>query len=266
VITLYNVSLVNLAPGARSAGESLPRIDRPAINGEEMRALLRTFAEIDPVENAVAEPEIRVKVRHESYLIRTGQKKLMLYDVARRDQPALILSLDEVMAELDGSAAEARATEAALHQQAAQERPVTLPLPDYAAPKASKPRLIVLGSLVVLFASALAWLQPGWGQGTSPAGFRALARTEATTRLTALTGVYLTGHQPGDHGIVIARPDEVKLFELQALNAPRLVYASAELGIVGSQLVLVTDQPGGAITVKDQDTLVYCGETYRRIP
>jgi len=266
VTTVCQVTLVNLTADARSAGESLPRIDRPAVSAEEVRALLRNFLEIDPVENAVAEPEIRVKVRNESYLIRTGQKKLLVYDVARREQPALILSLDEVMAELDGSAAGARAAEAAKHQLAALQPPAAPPAARPAGPRASPPRLIALGSLAVLLAGALAWLHLGPGRGTVPAGWRALARAEAGRRQAALAGVYLTGNQPGDHGIVIARAGEVKLFELQALDAPRLVYASAELGSVGAELALATDQPGGVIEVKDRDTLVYCGESYRRVP
>jgi len=76
----------------------------------------------------------------------------------------------------------------------------------------------------------------------------------------------MTGNQPGQHGIVFISPGEVKLFELMALTAPRVVHASGKLGRVGTKLILATDQPGGAIEIANHDTLVYGGEVYRRIP
>jgi hypothetical protein len=76
----------------------------------------------------------------------------------------------------------------------------------------------------------------------------------------------MTGTQPGQHGIVLTTTGELRLFELRAVDAPRVVRATGELGRVGPTLCLATDQPGGLITVPDRDTLVYCGETYKRIP
>jgi hypothetical protein len=82
----------------------------------------------------------------------------------------------------------------------------------------------------------------------------------------ALTGVYLTGSEPGQHGIVIMGPGEMKLFELAAVEAPRVVYAGYRPGRIGARLSLATDQPGGVIEVATDGRLVYCGETYQRIP
>jgi hypothetical protein len=76
----------------------------------------------------------------------------------------------------------------------------------------------------------------------------------------------MTGTQPGQHGIVLTTTGELRLFELRAVDAPRLVRATGELGHVGRTLCLATDQPGGLITITDRDTWVYCGETYKRIP
>jgi hypothetical protein len=105
---MYNVTLVNLAADARSAAVSLDRIERRDVSDEDVRRLLQGFCEIDPVENAAVDPEIRVQVRQESYLIRTGQKKLILYDALNRDAPGQMLTVEQVMAELDGTAMAAR--------------------------------------------------------------------------------------------------------------------------------------------------------------
>src|SRR5688572_1099532 len=101
---MYNVTLIHLAPGAGSAALEWDRREHRDVPAEEMRRLLESFCEVDPLENATADPEIRVQVRAESYLIRTGQRKLILYDALHRDIPGQHLTVDEVMAELDGTA------------------------------------------------------------------------------------------------------------------------------------------------------------------
>jgi hypothetical protein len=106
---MYNVTLINLAADARSTAVDLERIERPEVSDEELRRLLQNFCEINAVENAAADPEIRVQVRQESYLIRAGQGKLVLYDVLNRELPGHPLTVAEVMAELDGTAIAARA-------------------------------------------------------------------------------------------------------------------------------------------------------------
>jgi hypothetical protein len=99
-----------------------------------------------------------------------------------------------------------------------------------------------------------------------PAGFQAVKPAESAGLQAALVGVYLTGNQPGQHGIVFNSTADVKLFELMALAPPHVVHASGRLGRVGTKLVLATDQPGGAIEITNHDALTYGGEVYRRIP
>jgi hypothetical protein len=263
---VYRLSFINLAADARTAAESLVPVERPGVTGPELRELLRAFSQLDPVQNAVAEPEIRVKVRNESYLIRTGQQKFMLYDVAHRELPALVLTLEEVLAELDGSAREARAAVEAQHQSAAQASPATPLVPDRVVTRASRPRLAGMGAIAVFLGGALLYVAGGSGAGSIPPQFHALPPADAAELQARLVGVFLTGNEPGQHGMVFARPGEVKLFEIHSRDAPRMIYAGAMPGRIGSSIALATDQPGGLIEVTDRDTLVYCGEVYRRIP
>jgi hypothetical protein len=109
------------------------------------------------------------------------------------------------------------------------------------------------------------WLRISSAAEAAPAAFLRMDAAEAAGRQATLAGVYMTGTQPGQHGIVLTATGELRLFELRAVDAPRVVNATGEWGRVGPTLCLASDQPGGLIMIPDPDTMVYCGETYRRI-
>jgi len=173
----------------------------------------------------------------------------------------------EVMAELDGAAMAARLaplfvqTPAGAGAGAALEPAVSPP-----AARPSAPRLIALTAVAGVLWGALLWLRLSSQTEATPAAFSRMDATEAAGLQTSLAGVYLTGTQPGQHGIVLTTTGELRLFELRAVEAPRVIHATGKLGRVGPTLCLATDQPGGLITMPDPDTLFYCGETYKRIP
>lgn len=266
---MYNLVLVNLTPDARAVSVHAHE-ERRNVDSGALRGLLVNFCAIDPIENAAGDTEIRVNVRHEKYLLRTEQGKVVLYDVNQRDLPGQLLTVDQVMVELDGTAAaarqhaiqQARALTAAPFMVAESAVPAASP-----PPVANKPRVIALGATAGLLLAAIVWFAGPFGRGTgTPAGFVALAADESETINSSLVGVYLTGSEPGQHGIIITGPGEMKLVELAAVDAPRMVYASYRPGRVEARLLLATDQPGGPIEVSVDGKLVFCGETYVRIP
>lgn len=263
---MYNVTLVNLAADARSAAVTLVPIEKSALSLEDLRALLQNFCDLDPVQNVVADPEIRVQGRTGRYLIRTGQKKLFLYDVLNRENPAQVLTLPELMAELDGSAAAARAIPL--------EVPAQMPGGDTligtaTAPAAATANWKLLGGMIAAAAillSAIVYLRlPAEGAGALPPLEPIPPAELAATRL-ALAGVYMTGSQPGQHGMVIRDNGDLKIFELNAQAPPSVILDTCEPGRRGPKLYLATNQPGGPIEVTDHDALVYCDEIYKRIP
>jgi hypothetical protein len=267
---MFNLVLVNLTSDARAVAAHA-HAEQRNVSPEALRALLANFCEIDPIENASGETEIRVNVRHEKYLLRTEQRKVILYDVNQRELPGQMLSVDEAMVELDG-------TGAAVRQQAIrQARSLTTApfltaadstIPVRPEPQASRPRIVALVAFAVLLLAGIIWLAlPDNFAARTPAGFVPVAGSELEQVQTSLVGVYLTGSEPGQHGVVIAGPGEMKLIELASVDAPRVVYASYRPGRIDAKLHLVTDQPGGAVAVAaDGNSLVYCGETYQRIP
>lgn len=262
---MYNVTLVNLTADARAVA-SLAHFEQREVGHEDLLVLLRNFCAIDPVENAAGATEIRIRVRAESYLIRTEQGRLVLYDVLHREVPGQLYTLEQIMPELDGTAGAGRSQ--AIAQARAEAQPSgTVPVLA-ARPSdrvASKPRLIALGLAVAVLLAAIVYVNQPFALAT-PEGFSPLPAPEVAPVLAALAGVYLTGSEPGEHGIVVTGPGELKLFELGVVEAPRMVYASYQPGRLGGQLCLATNQPGGLIAVGADGSLVYGAETYRRIP
>ena len=260
---MYHVTLVNLSADARTAAVSLSPVERRGVGPDEMRALLANFCAVDPVENAAADPEMRIRTRHESYLVRLGNRTLVFYDIQRRDLPAQLLGVDAVMAELDGSAGLARARALTAAVQAAMQPVVETPARTWTAQSDPK-RLAVLGGLAAALALVLAWLW--WPDPGEPVDTVRLASEEVKSFYQLHAGVYLTGSQPGQHGLALTTAGDLKLFQLQTVEAPRVVQAGCHPVRIGDGLGLATDQPGGIVVVADRDTLVYCGESYRRLP
>ncbi|MES1194258.1 MAG: hypothetical protein ABUL65_00095, partial [Opitutus sp.] len=223
---MYNVILVNLAPDARSFA-AMSHLERHDVGTEDLVGLLRNFCEVDPVENTTADAEIRVLARRESYLLRTEQKKLILYDTRRRDIPAQILTVEEAMAELDGTAS-AQRIQAILEKRAevapAAGNEVLLERAPPAAP--SMPRMIALAAVAVGLLAAIIFLAAPFGHNNRPAGFVLADKAERAGLEARLIGVYMTGSEPGQHGIVVTGPRELKLFEMGTVEAPRVVYAN----------------------------------------
>lgn len=262
---MYNVILINLAPDARSFAP-LAHVELRAMGAGDLAVLLRNFCGVDPVENTAADAEIRVQVRNESYLIRTELGKLILYDAHRRNLPAQNFTVEQALAELDGTTA-ARRTQAILAARAEAELVRAAPvLPERAPPASHRPRLIALTATAFVLLAASVYLAGPFGGDSRPEGFVRVAAAERAGLEAKLTGVYLTGNEPGQHGIVVTGPGELKLFELGAVDAPRVVYAAYQLGRVGPTLCLATDQPGGVVEVTAEGNLSFCGEAYQRVP
>lgn len=261
----YNVTLINLAPDARSAAPGGQKLEQRGIAGEEIRILLQNFCDIDPVENAMAEPEIRVQARGQSCRIQAGHKKLIFYDALNRDAPGHMCSVAEVMAELDGSASAARSTPLlaqALASGSMRAAAGYVPPPP-SAPNVARLTGMSLGAAALL--GALVYLHLSRPADEPRSGFQPLPAAEAEALRTSIAGVYLTGAEPGRHGIVVQPTGELRLFQLRATEAPRLVHATAEPGRTGASLAFATNQPGGHVEIRDAETLVYCGETYKRV-
>jgi hypothetical protein len=268
---MFSVTLVNLARDARTAIEGGGLIDLGSLSVGELTGLLNNFAELDVLQNMKADPEVRVQGRRNRFIIRTGQSKLYLQDARNLSEPAYIPTASEIIAELDGSAAAKRTA----------QPPPTAPSGDGLAPTA-KPATekeitpmpeveehrwpLALIGLVLLLGGYVAYSEWASRQSGSLPAITPLTASERLAEDVSLTGVYMTGSEPGQHGIIILGDGKLKLFQANAQAAPGVVYGSYRFGRLESKLCLATDQPGGLIKVMDRESLQFCGEIYHRIP
>jgi hypothetical protein len=268
---MFHVTLLNLAPDARSTTEGGGPVELGQLSAEELTALLNVFTELDAVENMKVDPEIRVQSRRDRYTIRTGQKKLFLYDARRPSDPAHVLNAAEIIAELDGSAVAKRtAPPFSLQPSTDGESTSTgfVSQGERAPPPVveGRPWPFALLGLVLLLGGYIAYTEFAGNDGGSAPALTPLPSSERLTEDSDLTAVFMTGSEPGQHGIVILGDGKLKLFQVCAQSAPRIVHGTYRLGRLEAKICLTTDQPGGLIKVVDRDTLDYAGEVYRRIP
>ncbi len=268
---MFNVSLVNLSRDGRTAVEDGGSINLGTLSVGELSALLEVFVELDAVQNLKADPEIRVQARRDRFVIRTGQRKLFLQDARNLAEPAYVLTVTEVIAELDGSAAARRTTppmpigtmaEGTTPAAGSAGATEITPMPVVT----ERPWPFALIGLVLGLGGYIGYAE--WSSrasGEAPA-LAALTTVERLAEDAALTGVYTTGSEPGRHGIVLLGDGKLKLFQVNAQAAPGVVYGTYRFGRLDAKLCLATDQPGGLIKVLNRESLEFCGEIYKRIP
>ena len=265
---MFRVTLRHLDRTATHASADYGECELGLVAPEEFAALLETFRALDAIENNNTEPEILIEHRGARNIVRTAGRRLLLSNPRRPDEPALALSPEEIVAELDGSASAARRAATLAFTATLAPFPVAEEEPAYVPP----PRPVEKNSwamvaVAVAMAAAVTFQLISAHEAApahAPAWLTAADGVEA--RQAALTGVFLTGPKPGEHGIVVGADGGLKIFQLNFATAPSVVNDTYRLGRVGEKLVLATTQPGGAITVADKNTLAYCGEIYRRLP
>jgi hypothetical protein len=261
---MYKTTLVNLAADASRATLELGRKSVGELTKPAALLLLNRFLALDPLQNFEADPEIIFESRRRKRLVRLSAGKLCLYDPSNSLAVALVLSPDEILAELDNAGPPPNSLPTLTARQAAPLRltapPVLLALL----------RPVQRASLATLAIGLASYLLVAWFPGASPvtaARFTPLVEDQAyADQLARLAGVYLTGNRPGDHGIVVGADGALKIFELNGASAPSLIRDTIRLGHIDGHLAGLTNQPGGALGLTGINSLIYCGESYRRVP
>jgi hypothetical protein len=268
---MFHVATVNLTADARHGDAGSGPRRAVEMSADELIALLEVFAEIDAHENNEADAEIRVDSRRNRFVIRTAQRKLFLHNPRDLAEPAYVLSAREIIAELDGSAADARRTAAPLPLPLVTDRGTSSGDGEFlnelpARPPPEPPSFpFVLVALVVALGGYVIYAEFFAPRGDPMPVLTPLSATELVAEESALTGSYMTGSEPGHHGIVILAGGRLELFQVNARGGPGTVYATYTLGRKNGALNLSTDQPGGLIIVNSRDALEFCGETYKRV-
>lgn len=263
---MYQVTLIHLSPDARSADVAFEVEPTRLCSAEEIAELLEAFRKIDPLQNADADPEIVLQHRGARYVVRTSQGRLLFSDSRNITLPTLTLGPAEILAELDGSAAAARTRSpfpTAMSPEIAARSAATVTKTPAALPPTRRARLVALSAVITLLLGGIAALIFLRG-AESQLDLAPLAAAERTATAQRVEGVYVTGGEAGDRGIVVGADGALRIFELNAGSAPNFVHGTWKAGRINGALSLLVPELRTVVTIVDRETIVYCGERYRR--
>jgi hypothetical protein len=249
---MFKVSTINLAPDARSAAVDLGTQVVGELDAGKLCALLETFRELDSIQNVEADPQIVVQVHSGKFAVRTGRQKLFLYNARNATEPAVELTADEIIAQLD------RTTPGAAPPVEELTADVS-PAPNRGLAFA----LLAVGLILIGYALYSAF-NTDLGNKTP-----ALAAIDNSAELSALRstiiGTYMTGQEPGHQGIVVEADGRMKFFQLLYHGEQNFVPDAYLLGRHEAKLCVATRRYGALIEVIDHETLTYAGGIYKRV-
>ena len=264
---MFRTTLVNLAPDAAVTKPEAGPSYLGELSHETMGKLLETFRTLDEAEVAKAEPEIIIETRRQKHIVRTSQGRLHLYDARDPLAPAHTLNVSQLLAEIDGSAHAARSLPPFQYADKTPPLPAVAAKTTRAAAGLLRPwQRIALGAvslgLAVYVGSALLASRAI----STDDGFEAVTDTRAGEGFrNQVAGVYMTGQQPGDHGIALTADGHLKLFQLNAQGTPSLLRDTYRIGHLGGQLAALGTETKVILRFKDPGQLTNGGEKYRRI-
>lgn len=264
---MFRTTLINWDHETAQAALEMPPRPLGLLSAGEVRALLEQFRALDAIQNAEVDPEIHLEVRRHKHVVRTGQGRLFLSDPRNMFEPALVLTIDEIIAELDGSAAAARtrAPFVAPHNTA-EEPTVVAPMPRPVSPLRPYHRMALAG-LAFCLAGYLVHAHLAGDPGAPAVDFEPLTdEQQIESQRESLAGVYMTGSLPGHHGIALSADGTMKLFQLNSQGTPSLIQDTYRVGRVEGAPAMLSHQPGGVLRMRGAKTLVFCGESYQRLP
>lgn len=259
----YSVTLHHLAPGAVAAGLAYPDEQLANVPLAQLREMLYALSEVasrltiyEP-----SAPEIRIKTERESFVVRTRYRRLCFvgYEAALRGEDH---SVAYILTTITGTTETAKAPEPRLDRPASAS-----PLGDTTqAETGGIPRWVkiaVMSVIIIGCNGTAAWLllRPPTTIGPK---FTLMTPADSATLVVKVAGEYRTGSQEGDRRIVIDTGGTAQVARFGAnLALIQPLTKPIRGALVDGQPALVTGDPA-AITLKDADTIVYFGNTYKR--
>lgn len=258
------VTTVNLSDSLDAVGPAHGTIERGEMTTGELSILLTEFIQIDPALNLEHDPRVLVRTRDAWYAIRTERGRLHLYDARDTSQPGAELDLAELVAVIEntppaGGPADAPGTEPESARSPGGIRKATH---IFAA--------LLLGAGIGLNV---------WGvyqflhqdEIGPPIAYTPLPEDEKTALYRhKLAGTYATGAGPGHRVITVTREGKIS-FDVLVQNAggnvrvARGPLQAAGFGRRPNGAICLTAANSGHIAIGVDGSLVYFGDTYRRI-
>lgn len=291
----YNVMLHHLSSDARKAGVSYTNEPLTGVSAAQLRTLLQGLGDVasrltiyEP-----ATPEIRIKTERNAFVVRTRHRRLCLlgWEAKLRGEEhtvGFILSTVTGAAETGKAAAdtESRGSSSPLPgpggttsnppMRTGGEVPADTGSNAPFSPTATEtetrglPRwakIAILASLAILivgFNATTVWLV--FFRAATPVMPKTvpIAEFESGALLAKAAGEYETGDQEGDRRLIIEPTGALRVAKYGPQRAIlQETMKTASGGSLNGRVVLVTSDPT-AIEIKDPNTVVYFGTTYRR--
>lgn len=238
--------------GVRHADSELASVEAGQLR-EILRAMEKAVAQQSPSDPAA--PEIRITSPHGVFMVKTANGRLRLHSWSLKSGTRE-MTVDEIIETVGGKPVE--------------EKHHAHPVARASAGKSSDsllgriPRWVKVGLLVVLFGGINA--VSGWMLMRPPPDLlppHEVLSAAATERLLAtIAGEFETGSRPGDRWMTIVRSGNIRVVKYGPKPDETLLTARAAM--VNGQEVLITSARS-MIEIRDADTLVLFGDTYKRM-
>jgi hypothetical protein len=260
---IYSVTLHHLAPGATAAGLAYPDEQLPAVNITQLREMLYSLSEVATRLSLYepSSPEIRVKTDRDVFVIRTRCRRLCFVgweSILRGEEH----SVSYILSTITGTAEPVKVIPKVERTFASTAAMPTAPAVETGrVPRWAK--ITVLTVLIIGFNATTAWmlLRPA---PTLVPRHEMLAEFESRALLNKVAGEYETGIREGDRHLLVDSDGTLHLAKYgknKALVEERT--KTARGAIVDGRTALITSDPS-VLVIKDADTVVLYGTTYRR--
>jgi hypothetical protein len=249
----FSVILHHLSPDAKQAGASHPDHPMAAATLEQLIELINNLGEFSTTfqETPGVTPEIRIQTAREELQVRAVSGGLR-YDSWDTKVGGLILSPEEIIAKIGGP-------------NVVPKRPRRVGATP--APTGGKPRWLKIAGLAVAIIAVNAttvWLFFSPPNTLLPR-HELLAEADTRKIFSNLAGEYETGGEQGDRRLTIAPDGTVKI---AYYGAKRAVLRESAVNARGAKVegipALITIDPPSVVQIKDANTVILYGDTYRR--
>jgi len=262
---LYSVTLHHLSPDAKVAGLGYPDEHLVNLSVARIRELLAALAGVaaDQTIYEPSSPEIRIKTDRDVFVIRTRYRRLCLvgWESMLRGENHSIAYILTVITGSEEHVKTAPKPERGRSVSPFGSGNSTPPIPRGGIPPWAK--ILAMAVLTIGFTGAGVWMLMRPAPSLAPK-FTLLPEFESRALLTKVAGEYETGGKPGDRRLVIEADGTLRLAKFGPQRAIlEESIRNARGGLAEGRAALITNDPY-VLSIKDADTLVLYGNTYRR--
>jgi hypothetical protein len=258
----YSITLHHLSPDAKAAGLAYPDEHLLAVSIGQLRELLYSLSEVAARQTIYepSSPEIRIKTDRDVFVVRTRYRRLCFigWEAMLRGEDHSVVY---ILAAVTGNTEQGKVAPK-VERPAPSYRTHSTPSMDSGGlPRWAK--VAVMTVLIIGFNATALWLLLRPPPNLAPK-FTLLPDFESRALLTKVSGEYATGGHEGDRRLVIESDGTLRFAKFGPKKAMlEESTKTARGGLAEGHAALITSDPD-VLSIKDADTVVLYGTTYRR--